>query len=73
MANGIYTFIDRQTKFDDFFDYWGKYPPSYAIPILAEAISTYLSKRFPGSEKIVEKKPIDRARSINGIVVRAAY
>ncbi len=43
-----------RSKFDDFFDYWGKYPPSDAIPILADAISTYLSKRFPGSEKIVD-------------------
>ena len=43
-----------RNKFDDFFDYWGKYPPSNAIPILSEAISTYLSKRFPGSEKIVD-------------------
>ena len=43
-----------RNKFDDFFDYWGKYPPSHAIPILSEAISTYLSKRFPGSEKIVD-------------------
>ncbi len=43
-----------RNKFDDYFDYWGKYPPSDAIPILAEAINTYLSKRFPGSEKIVD-------------------
>ena len=43
-----------RNKFDDFFDYWGKYPPSHAIPVLSEAISTYLSKRFPGSEKIVD-------------------
>ncbi len=43
-----------RNKFDDFFDYWGKYPPSHAIPILSDAISIYLSKRFPGSEKIVD-------------------
>ena len=43
-----------RNKFDDFFDYWGKYPPSDAIPTLADAISAYLSKRFPGSEKIVD-------------------
>ena len=43
-----------RNKFDDLFDYWGKYPPSDAIPILSDAIRIYLSKRFPGSEKIVD-------------------
>ena len=42
-----------RNKFDDFFDYWGKYPPSDPIPILSDAIRSYLSKRFPGSEKII--------------------
>ena len=40
-------------KFDDFFDYWGKYPPSEPIPVLKDAIKVYLNKRFPGSEKII--------------------
>ena len=43
-----------RNKFDDFFDYWGKYPPSDTIPALSDAISSYLGKRFPGSEKIVD-------------------
>ena len=43
-----------RNKFDKFFDYWGKYPPSNTIPALADAINIYLSKRFPGSEKIVD-------------------
>ena len=43
-----------RNKFDDFFDCWGKYPPSDCIPVLADAISIYLSRRFPGSEKIVD-------------------
>ena len=41
-------------KFNDFFDDWGKYPPSNPIPVLSDAIRTYLSKRFPGSEKIID-------------------
>ena len=43
-----------KNKFNDLFGYWGKYPPSNAIPILTDAIGVYLSKRFPGSEKIVD-------------------
>ena len=43
-----------RNKFDDFFDDWGKYPPSDPIPVLTDAIRIYLSKRFPGSEKIVD-------------------
>ncbi len=43
-----------RNKFDDFFDDWGKYPPSDAIPIFADAISIYLNKRFPGSKKIFD-------------------
>ena len=42
-----------KSHFDNFFDYWGKYPPSEAIPVLKEAIRAYLNKRFPGSEKII--------------------
>ena len=41
-------------KFNDFFDDWGKYPPSDPIPVLSDAIRTYLTKRFPGSEKIID-------------------
>ena len=41
-------------KFNDFFDGWGKYPPSGPIPVLSDAIRTYLTKRFPGSEKIID-------------------
>ena len=26
-----------RNKFDNYFDYWGKYPPSDAIPKLADA------------------------------------
>ena len=40
-------------KFDIFFDYWGKYPPAGPVPILSDAIRSYLSKRFPGSEKLI--------------------
>ena len=40
-------------QFDDFFDYWGKYPPSEPIPVLKDAIKVYLNQRFPGSEKII--------------------
>ena len=43
-----------RNKFDEFFDYWGKYPPSDPIPVFADAIGIYLKKRFPGSEKIVD-------------------
>ena len=43
-----------RNKFDDFFDDWGKYPPSDSIPVLTDAIRIYLSKRFPGSEKIID-------------------
>ena len=43
-----------RNKFDNYFDYWGKYPPSDAIPKLADAIIDYLNKRFPGSENIVD-------------------
>ena len=43
-----------RNKFDDFFDDWGKYPPSDPIPVLTDAIRIYLSKRFPGSEKIID-------------------
>ena len=43
-----------RNKFDDFFDDWGKYPPSNSIPVLTDAIRIYLSKRFPGSEKIID-------------------
>ena len=43
-----------RNKFNDFFDDWGKYPPSNPIPVLSDAIRTYLSKRFPGSEKIID-------------------
>tara|TARA_B100000989_G_scaffold47506_1_gene30919 strand:- start:1580 stop:2782 length:1203 start_codon:yes stop_codon:yes gene_type:complete len=43
-----------RNKFDDFFDDWGKYPPSNPIPVLSNAIRIYLSKRFPGSEKIID-------------------
>ena len=41
-------------KFDVFFDYWGKYPPSGPIPILSDAIRNYLIKRFPGSENLID-------------------
>ena len=41
-------------KFDVFFDYWGKYPPSGPIPILSDAIMNYLIKRFPGSENLID-------------------
>ena len=44
-------FIRKQ--FDNFFDYWGKYPPSEPIPVLKDAIKVYLNQRFPGSEKII--------------------
>ena len=40
-------------QFDNFFDYWGKYPPSDPIPVLKEAIKVYLKKRFLDSEKII--------------------
>ena len=43
-----------RNKFNDFFDDWGKYPPSDPIPVLTDAIRIYLSKRFPGSEKIID-------------------
>tara|TARA_X000000950_G_scaffold78527_1_gene98776 strand:+ start:5243 stop:6448 length:1206 start_codon:yes stop_codon:yes gene_type:complete len=42
-----------RAQFDNFFDYWGKYPPSEPIPILQDAIRVYLNQRFPGSEKII--------------------
>ena len=42
-----------RNQFDVFFDEWGKYPPSDPIPVLSDAIRTYLNKRFPGSEKII--------------------
>ncbi len=42
-----------RNKFDDLFYDWGRYPPSNPIPILSDAIRSYLSKRFPGSEKII--------------------
>ena len=42
-----------RNQFDDFFDEWGKYPPSDPIPVLRDAIRIYLNKRFPGSEKII--------------------
>ena len=42
-----------RAQFDKFFDYWGKYPPSDAIPVLKDAIRIYLHRRFPGSEKII--------------------
>ena len=43
-----------RNKFNEFFDYWGKYPPSDPIPVFSDAIGVYLRKRFPGSEKIVD-------------------
>ena len=43
-----------RNKFNDFFDDWGKYPPSGPIPVLSDAIRIYLTKRFPGSEKIID-------------------
>ena len=43
-----------RNKFDDFFNDWGKYPPADPIPFLSDAIRIYLSKRFPGSEKIID-------------------
>ena len=42
-----------RNQFDIFFDEWGKYPPSDPIPVLSDAIRTYLNKRFPGSEKVI--------------------
>ena len=41
-------------KFDMFFDDWGRYPPSDAIPKLKDAIKLYLNKRFPGSTKLID-------------------
>ena len=38
-------------QFNNFFDDWGKYPPSEPIPVLKDAIKVYLNQRFPGSEK----------------------
>ena len=39
--------------FNQFFDDWGKYPPSDPIPILKDAIQIYLENRFPGSLNII--------------------
>ena len=41
-------------KFDDYFDDWGRYPTSEAIPKLKNAIKIYLNKRFPGSTKLID-------------------
>jgi len=41
-------------KFDNFFEDWGRYPPSEAIPKLKNSIKTYLNKRFPGSTKLID-------------------
>ena len=30
-----------RSQFDNFFDYWGKYPPSEPIPVLKDAISKF--------------------------------
>lgn len=42
-----------RSQFDNFFEDWGKYPPSEPIPVLKDAIRDYLNKRFPGSKKII--------------------
>ena len=42
-----------RAQFDNFFDFWGKYPPAEPITVLKDAIRIYLNKRFPGSEKII--------------------
>ena len=65
-------------KFDDYFDDWGRYPTSEAIPKL-NAIKIYLNKRFPGSKKIIDfnkiffLSPVLEALHLMGLIAKNKY